>query len=116
MEIIVAASRRPRYYSPLVDDGSGLLLRVMLPADNELRGAARALVARAMMHLADGDIDACWQDLLATHRLARLCGQGFCLVDAMVAITIDAVACRGGQAICQNNRLAARDAHACATS
>jgi hypothetical protein len=110
LEMIIAASRRPRYYSPLLGDDSGRLMNVVLPASQEIRHAAQALSARAMLRLSEGKTDACWQDLLATHRLARLCGQGFCLVEALTAQSIDGAACRGDQAICQTVRLSAPDA------
>ena len=110
LEAIIAASRRPRYYSPLIGDDSGNLLKVTLPAIQGIRNATQALLVRANLQLAEGKTDACWQDLLATHRLARLCGQGFCLVEALVAQSIDASACREDQAICQTVRLSATDA------
>jgi hypothetical protein len=110
LETIVAASRRPRFYSPLVGDDTGMLMNVVLPAPRELRHATQALLARANLRLAQGETEVCWQDLLAAHRLARLCGQGFCLVEALIAQLIDGTACNGDQTICQTVGLSAPDA------
>jgi hypothetical protein len=111
LDLFVDASRRPRYFSPLVDDESGLMIKVLLPVANELRGASRALVARAMLELGDGHAEACWQDLLATHRWARFFrGQGCYLIEALVALTVDQMACKGDLAVCQSARLSAADA------
>jgi len=110
LETIVAASHMPRCYSPLIGDETGMLMRVKLPAPQAIRRAGRALVARAMLRLSEGNTDACWRDILATHRLARLCGQGFCMVEALIAQTINGIACRGDQIVCQTIRLSAADA------
>ncbi|NQU23273.1 MAG: hypothetical protein HQ567_18495, partial [Candidatus Nealsonbacteria bacterium] len=109
---IVEASRRTRYYSPLIatDDDVAPLVSVMLPACSEMRCAARALTARAMLYMGQGKTDRARQDLLACHRLGRLSGQGPTLIDALIGIAIDSVACQGDTAVVQSGELTANQA------
>jgi hypothetical protein len=102
LDLVVEASRRPRYYSPsptLLDSTTDSAYLMMLPGLQSTRAAARALSTRAMWHLGEGRPAEAWRDLLATHRLARLVGQGPTLVEQMVAIAIDGFACRGTQTL-----------------
>ena len=104
LALLVAASKRPRRYDPLVSrDGS--VIRVFFPAVGQYREAARALTARAMLRMDEGKVDEAWEDLLACHRLARLAGQGPSLVEGLVAIAVDRVACGGDQGLLQHARL-----------
>lgn len=109
LELLVEASLRPRRYDPLLTVGDdGLLIEVLLPGAQESREAARALAARAMLRLGSGQVDAAWGDLLAVHRLGRLANQGPTLIDALVGIAIDAIACRGDNALIAHGRLTSR--------
>ena len=58
-----------------------------------------------MLRLGEGKVDEAWEDLLACHRLARLAGQGPTLVDALVAIALDGMACAGDQGLLQHAQL-----------
>ena len=60
-----------------------------------------------MLRVGEGKVDEAWEDLLACHRLARLVGQGPTLVEALVAIAIDGMACAGDQGLVQHARLTA---------
>jgi hypothetical protein len=104
LELIEQAAQRPRYFSPVVlltpeldavaqpERGfSGQLL----PGVQKARALARALTARAMLHLGEGKIEPAWQDLKTTRRLGRLIGQGPTMIEALVGYSIDAVANRG---------------------
>jgi len=54
-----------------------------------------------MLSASEGKVDEAWEDLLACHRLARLVGQGPTLIDALVAIAVDGMACRGDEGLLQ---------------
>ena len=69
------------------------------------RHAGWALVVRAMQRLQEGNRDQAWADLLACHRIARLTGQGPTLIDLLVAVTIDGMACVADQAVLRDARL-----------
>jgi len=104
LALLVAASKRPRRYDPLIPE-DGCAIGALLPAVNQYRKAVRGLSARAMFHVNQGKMDEAWEDLLACHRLARLVGQGPTLVEVLVAIAGDGVACAGDQGLLQHARL-----------
>jgi hypothetical protein len=113
VDLVVAATKRPRFYVPLVvppDKPETLisvdLIAVFLPS----REAARVLCARAMFRLGAGKVEEAWQDLLACHRLARLMGQGPTLVDALVAIAIEGIAIHGDVVLAHEGKLTAEQA------
>ncbi len=91
----------PRRYDPLISS-DGSVFMAILPGVDQYREASRALTARAMLLANAGKVGEAWQDLLACHRLARLTGQGPTLVEALVAIAVDATACAADQALLQH--------------
>jgi acetyl esterase/lipase len=99
--LLVAASKRPRRYDPLIS-GDGSVIAILLPVLSQYREAARALMARAMLRVDEGNVDGAWEDLLACHRLARLVGQGPTLIDELVAIAVDGIAGAGDQGLLQH--------------
>jgi hypothetical protein len=110
LELVVAATRRPQCYLPLVEPAGSGLQAMPLPCLEGSRNAARLLVARAMLHLGDGKIAEAEQDLLACHRLARLCGRTPFLIPALVAVANDATAFEGEAALIEFGRLSAERA------
>lgn len=96
LALVVEASKRPHYFSPLVPsdiDGSpGGLIAALLPGVQRCRTFAQALTMRAMLKLGQGDHDGAWQDLLAVHRLGRLVARGGTLIEGLVGIAIEAIA------------------------
>ena len=104
LALLVAASKRPRRYDPLISGDCGVI-GILLPAAQRYREAVLVLTARAMLRVGEGKVDEAWDDLLACHRLARLVGQGPTLVEALVAVVLDAIACARDQALLQHTRL-----------
>jgi hypothetical protein len=98
LALVLEASTRPHYFSPLVpkrtEKGSSGLIGALLPSVQKCRELAAALTARAMLRLGEGRGNDAWQDLLACHRLGRLVGRGGTLIEALVGIAIDAIAGR----------------------
>jgi hypothetical protein len=96
LRLVIDASKRPRYFLPLVppptDKGRESLLNARLPTVQLCREAAYALAARAMWQAAEGKHDQAWQDLLAAHRLGRLIAQGGTFIETLVGVAIDGVA------------------------
>jgi hypothetical protein len=76
-----------------------------LPAAQKCRELAVALCARAMLRTAEGKYDEAWQNLLASHRLARLVGCGAMNIEALVGIALNATACNADLAYVENARL-----------
>ncbi len=111
LELILAASKRPRFYFPLFGSGEPtMVIEALLPLAQQAREAARALVARAMFRLKAGKIDEAWQDVLACHRLARLTGRGPTIVEGLVGIAIEGNACHADAAIAHYGQLSAERA------
>jgi len=94
MALVVEATKRPNYFSPVVPrkakKGSLGLIGAPLPSVPVCREAASALTARAMLHIAEGRPENAWQDLLACHRLARLVARGGHLGECLLSLAIDA--------------------------
>lgn len=110
LELIVAATTRPRFYSPLISAGDPPLISSLLPLQQETRTVARLLTARAMRRLGEGDVEGAWDDLLACHRLSRLAGQGETIINDLVAVAISSVACDASGSLAQDDRLTAEQA------
>ncbi len=109
--LLMEASKRPRYYSPLECGGErGMVIAALLPVAQGSREVGRAFTARAMLRVHEGNIDSAWEDLLAAHRWARLAGQGPTLVQALVGIAVDGIAGSGSAALAQSGKLSAEQA------
>jgi hypothetical protein len=97
LALVVEATGRPHYYSPLIPPrtkkgSSGGLIGALLPGAQKCREFASALAARAMLRVGEGAYDDAWRDLIACHRLGRLVGRGPTLIEGLVAVAIDGVA------------------------
>ena len=113
LALAVEASSRPRYYIPLLSaDDHDSMLDVVIPTLTRIAGLSKALTARAMRKLSDGDVAGSRRDLMACHRLARLLGQGMSIVSRLVMIAIDADACQGVIAAATSGKLPSADARA----
>ena len=71
LALVVEASKCPCCYIPLCCDQKTPLIAVPFPAISPLRKVVWALHIRAMLRLNEGKLQEAWQDLLASHRLAR---------------------------------------------
>jgi hypothetical protein len=109
LAIVIAATRRPEYFNPLVGprspDHPGPLLGALMPGVQTCRALAVALAMRAMQRVAEGKADEAWQDLLACHRLGRLVARGATLIEALVGIAIDQIASQADLAYLDGARL-----------
>jgi len=110
LDLAAKASRRSKLFDPLIVHGDNLLLAAPVHLAQFEYHLATALVERATLRLGDGKSAAAWQDLLAAHRMARLCGLGATLAEGLLACNIDEIACRGDQALLRSATLSAADA------
>ena len=99
LAVVGEATLRPRYFSPLIveseEDADALhggLITALLPGVQSTRSFARALSARAMLHLANNRPEAAWEDILTCQRLGRLVAEGPTLIEALVGIAIGGIA------------------------
>jgi hypothetical protein len=99
LALLVAATRRPEYYNPLVpersEDWSPGLLASRLPTLQRCPEVASALACRAMLRVTEARVDEAWQDLLGCHRLGRLLARGGTQIELLVGIAIDHIATKG---------------------
>jgi len=115
LEVVLAASRKPLLYVPIVSPGEPASLYSALCWNlTGIRGAGRALVARAMVKLRRGEAESAWEDILAVHRLARLMSRDPWLITQLVAISLEAQAARAGAALAARGKLTAEQARAMA--
>ena len=102
LELLVAASRRPKYFSPSPSFLNGVdesLFATLLPGIQGMRRTARGLCLRASWHIGEGRLEESWRDLHACHRLARLTAQNNFLVSQLVALAIEGMALRVDAAV-----------------
>jgi len=96
LAVVIEATKRPEYYSPLVapraEGERGMILGALLPGVQKCRELATALTARAMLRVAEGKTDDAWQDLLACHRLGRFVTRSGTFIETLVGIAIGQVA------------------------
>jgi len=108
LSLVVEASKRTHFYSPVIPPknarGSTGLWNAVLPGVRASRELAIALVTRAMLRLGEGKDEEAWQDLLACHRLGRLLAQGALLIDGLVGVAIDQIACRADLAFVEKTQ------------
>ncbi len=93
LDLVQEAVTRPKAYCPLVtgsDYETTPMIAVLLPHVQGCRDVSRQLTARAMLRLAEGDERGAWEDLLACHRLAHHCGQGWTIIERLVGVAIHA--------------------------
>ncbi len=111
LELVMEATRRPTYYSPLVgEEESALLIAVLFPAEQKVREVARALAARAMLRTAAGKVEEARPDLMACHRLGRLMSQGPMIIHRAVGGAITTIACQAHAALAHAGNLTGEQA------
>ena len=108
---ISEATLRPRYFMPM-NGGTPpqMLYEILLPHLNFMRESAYLLAASALQRAEAGDLKAASVDLLAIHRLARLTAQGPTLVERLVSIGIEKMACQTELNIAHHAKLDASSA------
>ncbi|HUT57173.1 MAG TPA: hypothetical protein VNA25_04795 [Phycisphaerae bacterium] len=113
LALVVEASRRERFYVPMVSgaDPPNVLDAIMV-AFGDMRSACRALAARAMLRLAEGNFRSAWGDVMALHRLARLVSQCPTLIGQLVAMAPENLAAESAVAIAADPKLPADQARA----
>jgi hypothetical protein len=103
---ILKAMQRPRYYIPAVStDSNGNMLSVRVPSLPLCVDIGYALITRAMFRLHSGDIRGAWADLTAARLMARRIGNGYTLLEGLIAIGIEGRACTAIRAMAGSEKL-----------
>lgn len=109
------ATARPRYFLPFNGGNPPeMLISVLLPHLKLMTDSGRALITRALVRAAAGDVAGSDDDLLAAHRLARLLCQSATLVEHSAANTIEIAACRAQRHIAAGGGRSAAELRAAA--
>lgn len=108
IEMVVAATKRPRYFFPYFrEQRTSRLCDTILPLTQRAQAISQSLCSRVMLRLKEGKTEQAWQDLLACHRLGRLMGQGPSLVEALVGCSIEGTTRSGDVALANCESLSA---------
>ncbi len=112
LAMAIEGANRRKFFAPLVaaDGSKRMLVAVLLPLMQETRGIARALWARALLRIHEGDLEGAQSDLLACHRLARHLSQHPTLIGLLVAYAIESIASSGDAALADASGLTAKQA------
>jgi hypothetical protein len=87
---VIEATRRPHYYNPLVaSKREEPLIGALLPGVTLCREISAALVSRSLLRLKEGKLAEAWQDLLASHRLARHIARGGSSIELLIALSCE---------------------------
>ncbi len=107
------AMERSGYYMPAAASNPEYgMISICIPRVSLYAKLGSALTARAMLKLDSGDLTGACADLTVTRHLARRIGRGHTLLDRLVAIAIETIACRGYRAMAGSGKLTAAQARA----
>ena len=96
LDLVVEATRRREYFSPMVSDGADdPLFATLLPGVQETRSLTRTVVSRAMWRLGEEQRFEAWADLMAVHRLGRLMSRDSCFIGWLVGSANEQLAIEG---------------------
>lgn len=90
IEVVRAASRRPRYYHPLIRDKeerSKALLSIEFPQAQSSREFVRTLAIQANFPIGRGEYKLAQDNILTIRRLEKLISQGATVVEQLIGIT-----------------------------
>jgi hypothetical protein len=99
LDLAAEASRRPRFFFPLISTTEYMPVMSSQPRCGSVIGIGHALCTRAMLRLGEGDAEGAWEDVLAVHRLARLIGQQQTLMSSLCSYAMDEMAVESAPAL-----------------
>ena len=116
LAVVETATKSRHIYIPLLSPSNPpQVIDCLAPSLPGLMGAGKALTARAMLKLSNGDLAGAWQDLMTARRLARLISQGATIIEGLVGMRIEAEACSGCVAVIAHGKLSASELQTWAT-
>ena len=93
LHLVAEAANRSHSYLPAVaPPGNDAILCAYIPKLQLLRGLAKALSARVMLRMGEGDIDGAIDDAMVLHSLARGLDTRSFLIQWLVALAVDSLA------------------------
>ncbi len=111
LEQVSHATRRPRFYLPLVSTSSPpRVIDVLVTGLPALRDVSKAVFLRGVLRVEEGQLEEAWVDAVTLHRLAALPAQQDMLVARLVGIAIDRLGSELGRRIANSPRMSAPQA------
>jgi len=107
LELAVAASRRERLFVPLVSPSDPPTLQDCFDnlSFSVRMEVGKALAARAMLRLGQGQVEAASGDILALHRWGNLISQGPFLIDVVIGMALDRMAINADDALARSGKM-----------
>jgi hypothetical protein len=103
LDKLAAASKRSRFYAPLLTSSDPpLLVSALLPVANVCRPVAKALLVRAMHRAAEKNIAGAMDDIFAVHRFARHVADQATLIECLVGMALETMALDAQAALLAN--------------
>ena len=106
LDFAVEGSFRPADYTPYIAP-DGWCMMTLLPSTSDRRDLTRGLMTRCLFRIGAGDADGAWQDLQAIRRVARHTASGAFIIEGLVGVAIETMACEGTTHLLQNVELSA---------
>ncbi|MBN2580539.1 MAG: hypothetical protein JXB10_16260 [Pirellulales bacterium] len=113
MSILQEASRRPKYYQPMISKDGDLFVGSLISDMQVFRDYGCCLLCRAMMKIHEDKIPEAWEDILTWHRWARLYGSSPMLVTSGLGRGFDYDALRAGAILAANAPFSRSQAQKC---
>lgn len=113
VKLAIDASKRPKYFWPyMIINGEVVptLIAALLEHATKSKEVVFLLASRAMNQIAEKNLSAAWQDILACHNLARTIGKGYCLVEGLLACGMENVAINTAVSFSHYGKLTAAEA------
>ena len=107
LEKILEASRKPRFYSPILQADGGN--ETLSPLNLVLRDAFPVLAVRTMLHIGEGRTKSAQKDILTCRRLTRLTTRHVSSTARLVALAGDAIAFGCEKKLLNSGKLTARE-------
>jgi hypothetical protein len=108
LSTVLAATKQPHYYRPLIKvNEEDMLIAVLLPDVQRYREIARCFSARSMLALGEERPEDAIRELLAMHRLARHSAEGATIIEMLVGIAIEGMAIEGDEQLANDSMVSA---------
>jgi hypothetical protein len=104
------ASLRTRYFIPFNGGNRpDMIVSVLLPHVKPLGDVSNALSLRSRIRVEAGDVSGAGEDALTLHRLSRVVGQAPTLVERLVGIVAETLACDADRSLAESGKMSAQD-------
>ncbi len=89
IDAAAGASKKAKYFAPLVSNAEPPMLHALLPQLGRVRRLGNVLRARAERRIAAGDLEGAWGDVLSIKRWARLVSREPTMIGKLVALSLE---------------------------